>query len=91
MQRLDLACIPIRRAYGVTPYLVGSVNHRRDYRDVDVRAMKAVKVKDRRALNFMLSEYLRLTTGLPVDFQFQPPDEWAEYDDQGPRNPLGLR
>lgn len=95
MYALDLACIPIRRAFQYGPYLVGSVNTRRDYRDVDVRCIvtdddpvlaDAMRVK---ALNFMVSQYLGLTTGLPVDFQFQSQSEAAEHD--GFRNPLGTR
>lgn len=35
---LDRACVEIRRAFG-TPYLVGSVTQRPDYRDVDVRVI----------------------------------------------------
>jgi hypothetical protein len=38
MRRLDAACHPIWVAYS-TPYLVGSVNERPDYRDVDVRCL----------------------------------------------------
>lgn len=36
MHRLDLACKPLAHV-GFGPYLVGSVNERPDYRDVDVR------------------------------------------------------
>lgn len=94
MRGLDLACIPLRQAYG-TPYLVGSVNTRRDFRDVDVRLILPDKHHLFRkggradALNFMISEYLRAATGLPVDFQFQPRSEANEYPTG--RNPLGVR
>jgi hypothetical protein len=39
LQRLDVACIPIREAYDETPYLVGSSMVRGDYRDIDIRMM----------------------------------------------------
>lgn len=94
MRRLDLACVPILRAFGDCPYLVGSVNTRRDYRDVDVRLIlhdnhQVFTQGDLHALNFALSEYLRLTTGLPIDFQIQPQTEANTFD--GVRNPLGQR
>lgn len=94
MRRLDLACVPIRHAFGEYPYLVGSVNTRRDYRDVDVRLIlpddHPVHAQgDIHGLNFALSEYLRLTTGLPVDFQIQAQTEANGY--AGMRNPLGGR
>ncbi|MBD3784579.1 MAG: hypothetical protein IE926_16790, partial [Micrococcales bacterium] len=48
MHRLDLACSPIRRAFpSYGPVLVGSVNQRADYRDVDVRVILADKDFDR--------------------------------------------
>ena len=37
MHRLDWACVPIRRAFGTPPYLVGSVHTRPDFRDIDIR------------------------------------------------------
>ena len=94
MRRLDLACVPIRRAFRINPYLVGSVNTRRDYRDVDVRLVlpddHPVHAQgDIHGLNFALSEYLRLTTDLPIDFQIQTQTEADGYD--GARNPLGVR
>ena len=47
MHRLDLACSPVRNAFpSFGPYLVGSVNKRADYRDVDVRVILADKVFD---------------------------------------------
>lgn len=96
MHRLDIACVPLKVAFG-TPYLVGSVNTRRDYRDVDVRLIlddddpvlaDGPRV---RALNFALSEYLRAMTGLPVDFQFQSMTAANSGEHEGFRNPLGLR
>lgn len=37
LHRLNWACRPIRDAFDATPYLVGSVLTRPDYRDIDVR------------------------------------------------------
>lgn len=40
LKRLDLSCLPIREAFpDYGPVLVGSVNHRADFRDVDVRVI----------------------------------------------------
>jgi hypothetical protein len=94
MRRLDLACVPIRRAFRATPHLVGSVHTRRDYRDVDVRLIlpddHPVHAQgDIHGLNYALSEYLRLATGLPIDFQIQSQSEANAYP--GARNPLGVR
>lgn len=35
--RLDWACVPVRRAFGTPPYLVGSCLTRPDFRDIDLR------------------------------------------------------
>jgi hypothetical protein len=37
--RLDWACVPIRKAWDTPPYLVGSVMRGGAYRDVDVRTI----------------------------------------------------
>lgn len=37
LHRLDWACVPIRKAFGDPPYLVGSVLTRPDFRDIDLR------------------------------------------------------
>lgn len=48
MHRLDLACAPVRNAFpNYGPVLVGSVNERADYRDVDVRVILQDKDFDR--------------------------------------------
>lgn len=39
VNRLDLACVPVYRAWGHPPYLVGSVLRGGAYRDVDVRTI----------------------------------------------------
>lgn len=47
MNRLNLACIPIREAFGHPPYLVGSVVRGGAYRDVDVRTILSDEEYDR--------------------------------------------
>lgn len=97
MFRLDLACKPIREAYG-PPYLVGSALHRADYRDVDVRLILPDEDYDRLVptpevrtmLSVAFTAYLREATGLPVDFGVQRCTE-ANAAFPSWRNPLGLR
>lgn len=77
LHRLDQACRPLAEAFGSPPYLVGSVNERPDFRDVDVRAILTDEEYDRltvpewSVLGIAVSAYLRDATGLPMDFQFQ--------------------
>ena len=95
LYRLDAACVPLREAFG-TPYLVGSVLRRRDFRDVDVRLLLQDDDFDRqfpssarlKVLNAAVSALLRDATGLPVDFQFQRQAE-ANALHGGPRSALG--
>jgi len=47
MHRLNWACRPVRYAFDATPYLVGSVLLRPDFRDIDVRLILADDVVDR--------------------------------------------
>lgn len=79
----------IRRLTGCTPYLVGSVLTRRDYRDVDVRIILGEETFERlfggnvdwrtnRELtlaNMALSALAREMTGLDVDCQVQRIDD----------------
>lgn len=100
--RLNWACQPIRQAFGVTPFLVGSVQTRPDYRDVDLRLPMGRNerwhgtefiIEETAILllvNIAISELLRQQTGLPIDFQLQPLDEWESYD-TSLRNPMGVR
>jgi len=100
--RLNWACRPIHDAFGVTPFLVGSVQTRPDYRDVDLRMPMGQNerwygtefvIEDeqiRLLINIAISELLRQQTGLPIDFQLQPLDEWESYD-TSLRNPMGVR
>ena len=84
----------LRDAFGVTPYLVGSVARAEAvWRDVDVRMLcgdwPAENPARLAALNLSVTLWGRQVTGLPIDFQFQPPREWDSHD--GIRNPLGGR
>lgn len=96
--RLSWACRPVRKAFDCSPYLVGSVLHRPDYRDVDLRVPMAYErggtdfTADGERLLFLncaISDWLSAMTQLPIDFQFQTLDEWAEYDGSL-RNPMGV-
>lgn len=103
LHELDEACRPFLEAFGERPYLVGSVNLRPDFRDVDVRLILGDGEFDalfggRLGLWALFSRlgttYLRQRTGLPVDFQVQRQTEAnAKFGDLGktPRNPLGGR
>lgn len=96
LYRLDTACIPLREAFD-TPYLVGSVLRRRDFRDVDVRLLLDDADFDGqfpdagrlRVVNAAISVMLREATGLPVDFQFQRRTE-ANTEHPGSRSALGI-
>lgn len=80
-------------AFGSTPYLVGSsARGKRTYRDVDIRMPDALEVTDlqRRVLNVAITLWGRQVTGLPIDFQFQQPEEFSSYDSEV-RNPMGPR
>ncbi len=76
---LDLACRPIRQAFGTPPYLVGSVVQRPDFRDVDVRLILDDQQYDRiiatpeirTMLSIAFTAYLQTATGLPIDFGIQ--------------------
>lgn len=88
--KLDIACIPINKAFDEVCYLVGSSLRKRDWRDVDVRLMMADSKADLlfgpmenlanyplfNLLNLSITTYLRDMTGLPIDFQIQR-QSWA--------------
>lgn len=67
------------RAFGETPYLVGSAARAESYRDVDVRlmmdddqfALLTGNTQRLDALNLAFTLWGRMVTGLPIDFQFQ--------------------
>ena len=104
LHELDEACRPFVQAFGQYPYLVGSASQGPDFRDVDVRLIlpdeefDALFAGEGKALWGLLSRlgatFLRVKTGLPVDFQIQRQTEANEkFGDLGktPRNPLGQR
>lgn len=100
LMRLNDACIRIREAFGDPPYLVGSVNDKPDFRDVDVRSILADDEFDALFKNneflwsllcMSVSEYLRSATGLPVDYQVQKMSVANEkFPGAGQRNALGM-
>lgn len=87
----------LQEVFGETPYLVGSVARAaRDPRDVDVRMLLPegagwIAATRLRLLHVNLSVTMwgRQVTGLPVDFQFQPPNDFHTYDDER-RSALGI-
>lgn len=87
----------IYEAFGVRPYLVGSVARAEDnWRDVDLRieitdAMSvALSPLGVRTINLAISLWGRQVTGLPIDFQFQSPAEFDQFGSEA-RNPMGVR
>lgn len=102
---LNMACMPVARAYGGGLYLVGSSLERRDFRDVDVRCILDDADFDRRfpghhrggeflnaewaLLCAAISMWLSARSGLPVDFQFQRQTN-ANEEFPGTRSAIGL-
>ena len=94
---LNEACKPIAEAFGHKPYLVGSVNERADWHDIDIRLILPDEEFDRIfAGSPTLWSYVCRTmcdrlvheTGMPVDFQIQRRTE-ANAKPGTSRNPLG--
>jgi len=100
---LDEACKPIKAAFGVAPFLVGTAAaiERGEYRDVDVRLILFDADYDalnnsagQQAIIFLgmaIGEYLAARTGLPIDFQIQRMTEANLKHGGKPRNPMGIR
>jgi len=104
MFNLQAACAMVVDAFGWCVFLVGSSLERRDYRDVDVRAILDDVEYDRlfprhaqpqcldplwNLMCVSISEWLASRTGLPIDFQIQRhTDANAEY--HGQRSALGV-
>ena len=85
----------LTEAFGESAYLVGSVvRAEREWRDLDIRMQKPLGFRDDpltlMTLNLALSLWGRQVTGLPIDFQFQPEEEFHSYDGEM-RNPMGPR
>lgn len=84
-------------AFDNRAYLVGSVARaEREFRDVDVRMLvpddagwiAASKLR-LRTINLAVTLWGRQVTGLPIDFQFQPAEEFHADDGQR-RSALGI-
>lgn len=87
----------LREAFGDTAYLVGSAGYggERHPRDVDVRMLLpkgagwVARTQARLwAINVAVSTWGRTVTGLPIDFQFQPADDF--HAENGYRSALGI-
>lgn len=104
LAELDEACRIVNKAVdapsGFGCYLVGSATERSDFRDVDVRLILPDEnfdylLGERKpqwaALCRIFAAFLRLKTGLRVDFQIQRATEANEKYVAGTRNPLGGR
>ena len=103
---LDQACSQIWQAFdGFGCYIVGSSLERPDWRDVDIRFIMSDEEfatlfphagqhweQDERwlLLTISISQWISKTTGLPVDFQFQPQTH-ANERHKGKRHAIGLR
>lgn len=99
-ERLEEWCRLVSVVFdGRHPYLVGSVNERADFRDVDLRLILPDAVFDRwwrdrvkvRMVNRAVSTWGQRETGLPIDFQIQRRTEANEAYPREARNPMGLR
>lgn len=98
--QLNDACIMIAEAFGETPYLVGSANRDRQYRDVDIRLILSDEDFDHwfrgrlmlwSLVCLAIGRHLADVTRLPVDFQIQRMTEANERYGDGFRNPMGMR
>lgn len=94
MRRLDHWCESLLVTFEPTSvYLVGSVQERGDWRDVDVRIVMDDEQVDALPmqlvdLNMLLSRWGQDQTGLPIDCQVQSASESQTHT--GGRNPRGL-
>lgn len=104
---LDLACVPLAKAFHWSVYLVGSCMERADYRDVDVRAIldddefaamfPGVRAPthpfhDARWEMLCLTMSEHLSRVTGLPIDFQYQQMTAaNAEEAGPRNPLGTR
>lgn len=101
LHRLDVAIAPSNALGGFGVYLVGSVNDRPDFRDVDVRMILSDDEFDAlfghspelwSTFCYAWSRTLSEDTDLPIDFQVQRFTEANEkFPGAGKRNHLGNR
>jgi hypothetical protein len=79
MFKLHAACVTLFDTFDSPPYLVGSSLVHKDYRDVDIRMILPDPDFARMfgnhywlaLANATISEWLKIATSLPIDFQFQ--------------------
>ncbi len=98
-ERVEDWCRLVRVLFGDTPFMVGSVNDRPDFRDVDIRLILRDAKYDRtwrnplkvRLMNRAISTWGQRETGLPIDFQIQRMTEANAAWPKGFRNPMGIR
>lgn len=96
LHRLDMAVLPLRRAFGGCTYLVGSVERLEENpRDVDVRTILRDEDFDAifggrpelwELVCLGMTAWLREQSSLPIDYQVQRLTQADEHE--GPRNPL---
>lgn len=100
---LNQACMVLAQAFEYGVYLVGSCLRKRDYRDVDVRAILSDDEYDRLFPGIVIEQhhplwsvmcasislYLEKATGLPIDFQIQK-QSVANAKYPGERHALGM-
>ncbi len=102
LDRLDLASVLVHEWLG-TPYLVGSVLDRPDFRDVDIRVILFDEHFDRlfpperathplrHLIQVAITEHYVKATGLRIDFQIQRMTEANQKNPTpGRRYPLGI-
>ena len=99
---LAAALMVVKEAFQETPYLVGSANETRDYRDIDVRVIMNNDKFDalfgswngmkpfQTLVTIAVSAWLTRVTGLPVDFQVQRRSGVKKSDWDKVREPLQI-
>lgn len=102
---LNMACMPLVQAFGHCIYLVGSSLEKRDFRDVDIRAILDDAEFERlfpgaanspaynalwSVMSASISLMLSQQSGLPVDFQFQQQTAANKIEGRTKRHPIGL-
>lgn len=83
----------LHEAFVTMPYQVGSTLTGNTYRDVDVRMLAPDWLCESelrcKTVNLAVTLWGKQVTALPIDFQFQPPDEFHSYGDRY-RSALGI-
>lgn len=98
--QLEIVGTVLKDAFGWGTYLVGSVLHKKDFRDVDLRCIMSDDDYDKliggnelrlKLLNQMVTWWAMHMTRLPIDFQFQRQTQANEQYPKQPRNALGVQ